>query len=191
MPVELILFPANSVLYPGGATTVQIIEPRDLSMVSDCTRNEKPFIALSHSDNTKNKDSRSFNEIGTLAYIVDFNMPSAGVLEIICRGREMARLIRYRARPDGLIIAQVEPLPLLEIFRLPRKYEVLKDVLRSYIEREGMGRYKEELEEDWDNPDWLGCRLSEILPIDRQQHYALLIMKPLERLFHIKKLLKK
>jgi Lon protease-like protein len=191
MLTELTLFPVNSVLYPGGLLTLRIIEPRHISMVSDCTRNEKPFIAASLIENTEDTSSTPFNEIGTLAYIVDFDMPSAGILEISCRGRETADIIRYRTDPSGLIIAQVEKLPSIKVFALPRKYQVLKDVLKSYTEREGMKRYKQELEEDWDNPDWLGYRLSEILPIGRQQHYELLIMEPLERLFQIKKLLKK
>ena len=196
MPIELTLFPANSVLYPGGLMTAQVIEPRDLSMVSDCSRNEKPFFMVSLIDNAEYTDSTLFNEIGTneigtLAYIIDFDMPSTGILEISCRGRERASLIDYRTRANGLIIAHVEQFPAVKKLKLPRKYQVLQDVLKSYTERSGMERYREELEEDWDNPDWLGCRLSEILPIDRQQHYELLIMQPLERLFHIKKLLKK
>jgi Lon protease-like protein len=191
MLTELTLFPVNSVLYPGGLLTLRVIEPRHISMVSDCTRNKKPFIVASLIENTKDTGSASFNKIGTLAYIVDFDMSSMGILEIRCRGRETADIIRYRTEPGGLIIAQVKKLPLMKAFALPRKYQVLKDVLKSYTEREGMRRYKQELEEDWDNPDWLGYRLSEILPIDRQQHYELLIMKPLERLCQIKKLLKK
>jgi Lon protease-like protein len=191
MPTELTLFPVNSVLYPNGFLTVPIIKPHELAMVSDCSRNEKPFIVVSRIDKTENTDSTPFNEIGTLAYIINFDMPSLGILEISCRGRETAKIIRYKTRADGLIMAQIEPFSSIENLKLPRKYQVLQDVLRSYTERDGMKRYKEELEEDWDNPDWLGCRLSEILPVDRQQHYELLIMEPIERLFQIKKLLKK
>ncbi|HFC92137.1 MAG TPA: hypothetical protein ENJ51_04920 [Leucothrix mucor] len=191
MPTELTLFPVNSVLYPNGLMTVRIIKPHELSMVSDCSRNEKAFMMASRIDKAENTDSTPFNEIGTLAYIVDFDMPSSGILEISCRGLERAKITCYKTRADGLIITQIERLPSIKYFKLPRKYQVLQEVLRSYTERDGMQRYKEELEEDWDNPDWLGCRLSEILPVSRQQHYELLVMEPLERLFQIKKLLKK
>ncbi|MCK5811252.1 MAG: LON peptidase substrate-binding domain-containing protein [Cocleimonas sp.] len=191
MLTELTLFPVNSVLYPNGLMTIKVIKPCDLLMVSDCTRHEKPFVVVSRIDQTENINSTPFNDIGTLAYMVDFDMPRSGILEMRCRGRAMVNIRRYKTRTDSLIIAQIESLPAIETFKLPKKYQVLQEVLRSYIAREGMSRYKEELEEDWDNPDWLGCRLSEILPVDRQQHYKLLIMEPLERLFQIKKLLKK
>jgi Lon protease-like protein len=160
-------------------------------MVSDCTRHDKPFVVVSRIDKTENRDSTLFNDIGTLAYMVDFDVPHLGILEMRCRGREMANIIRYKTRTNNLMIAQIKRLPPIETLKLPKKYQVLQEVLQSYIAREGMSRYKAELEEDWDNPDWLGCRLSEILPVDRQQHYQLLIMEPLERLFQIKKLLKK
>ena len=191
MVTELTLFPVKSVLYPNGLMTIKIIRPCDFSMVSDCTRHDKPFVMVSRIDKTENIDTMPFNNIGTLAYMVDFNMPRLGVLEMSCRGREKVNITTYKIHSDDLITAQIEQLPPVERFKLPRKYQMLQQVLRNYIAREGMSRYKEELEEDWDNPDWLGCRLSEILPVDREQHYKLLIMDPLERLFHIKKLLKK
>ncbi len=191
MPTELTLFPANSILYPNGLMTITVIKPCDLSMISDCSRNDKEFIMASRMDKTENTNSMPFNEIGTLAYIVDFDMPSSGILEISCRGQERAKITRHKTRADGLIMAQIERFTPRKALKLPRKCQVLQEVLRNYIERDGMQRYKEELEEDWDNPDWLGCRLSEILPVSRQQHYELLIMEPLERLFQIKKLLKK
>lgn len=190
MPHELALFPVRSVLYSGGVFSSQIIEPRYQSMVSDCSRNKKPFIAASFIKHPKNENVATFNEIGTLAHIIDFDRDDSTVLNIICRGGETVRLIDSRTQKDGLMLGQIEKLPSITRCKLPRKYTILRAILKNYILRDGAKKYAHYLEEDWENPDWLSCRLSEILPIDRQQHYELLIMEPLERLSHIKQCLK-
>jgi Lon protease-like protein len=190
MPHELALFPVPNVLYSGGVFSSRIIEPRYQSMVSDCFRNDKPFIAASFIKHSKNENIATFNEIGTLATIIDFDRDDSTLLEIICRGSETVHLIHYRTQKDGLMLAQIEKLPLITRCKLPRKYIILRTILKNYIIRDGAKKYAHYLEEDWENPDWLGCRLSEILPIDRQQHYELFIMEPLERLSHIKQFLK-
>jgi Lon protease-like protein len=190
MPQELTLLPIPSVLYSGGVFTLRIIEPRYHSMVSDCFRNKKPFIVASSVKYSKNQTFASFNEIGTLAHIIDFDSDKATLLKIICRGSEKVRIIQYQTKKNGLILAEIEKLPSVTQHKLPKKYHILSTILKNYMMRDGAENYAKYLEEEWDNLDWLSCRLSEILPIDRQQHYELFIMEPLERLRHIKQFLK-
>ncbi len=190
MPVELILFPLNNVLYPEGILSLQILEPWHLSMVSHCCREQKPFVALSLKETDNNDQLTLFNQIGTLATIINFDMPSTNLLKIKCRGKEKARIINHQTQENGLIIAQIKSLPPPPVMEIPVQYQFLIHILENHLQRDGMQKYIQHLEEDWDNPEWLGCRLSELLPINQQQHYELLIMQPLERLKKLKDIMK-
>ncbi len=190
MPVELILFPLNNVLYPEGILSLQILEPRHLSMVSHCCREQKPFVAISLRETNNSDKLALFNPIGTLATIINFDMPSTNLLKIKCRGKEKAKIISHQTQENGLIIAQIKSLPPPSATEIPAKYHFLIHILEHHLQRDGMEKYRQHLEEDWDNSDWLGCRLSELLPISQQQHYALLIMEPLERLEKLKEIMK-
>jgi Lon protease-like protein len=87
-------------------------------------------------------------------------------------------------------IAKIEPFPSVKVKKLPEKYEVLSHILKHHLQRDGMEKYTQYLEEDWDNADWISCRLSELLPINQQQHYELFILEPVERLCQLKKMMK-
>ncbi len=190
MPIELTLFPLNNVLYPDGILSLKILEPRHLSMVSHCCRQQKPFVAISLKETNNTDKLELFNQIGTLATIINFDMPSTSLLEIKCRGKEKAKIISHQMQENGLIIGQIKSLPLPSVMEIPFKYQHLVNILENHLQRDGMEKYTQYLKEDWNNPDWLGCRLSELLPIKQQQHYDLFIMEPLERLEKLKGIMK-
>ena len=190
MSTELTLFPLNNVLYPEGRLSLRILEPRHLSMVSDCFRQQKPFIAASLKQNNQKDCAELFNKIGTITQIINFDMPSTGILEIICRGEGKARIISCQIQENKSPIAQIDPFPIAKKNKLPEKYQVLSRILKHHLQREGMEKYTQYLEEDWENSDWISCRLSELLPINQQQHYELFILEPVERLCQLKKIMK-
>ncbi|MCK5813075.1 MAG: LON peptidase substrate-binding domain-containing protein [Cocleimonas sp.] len=190
MSTELTLFPLNNVLYPGGRLSLRILEPRHLSMVSHCLRQQKPFIATSLKENNDTECAELFNKIGTVAQIINFDMPSTGILEITCRGQGKARIINYQAQKNKLTIGQIEQLPITNIKKLPEEYQVLSNILKNHLQRDGMEKYACYLEEDWGNSDWVSCRLSELLTINQQQHYELFMLEPLQRLCQLKEMMK-
>ncbi len=187
---DLILFPSNSVLYPQGILSPHILEPQHLLMVSDCCRQQQPFVSISFKENYKANANYPFNKIGTLAYIINFDMPVTTILEINCRGRQKAFIHSSRMQKNGLLRGEVEILPSPPFQKTPQEYQVLAKILKKHIQRDGMEKYTRYLQEDWENADWLGCRVGELLPIDQQLHYELFIMEPLERLESLRKIMK-
>lgn len=186
---ELALFPLNNVLFPSGILSLKIFEPRYLSMVSDCLRNDKPFLTVLIKEGQETGNAAAFHKRGTLAKIINFDQHSNGLLEISCRGLTMAEVINYRVQKDQLIIGQVEQHPSPEKSLLPLQYNNLIHFLKGLINRDGMDKYRQYLEEDWNNSEWVSCRLSEVLPLPQHQHYELLMMQPLERLELLNKIM--
>ena len=189
MQRELSLFPLNNVLYPGGVLSLQIFEPRYLSMVSDCLSHNKPFVVVLISEGQEMGKTAKFNKIGTLATIKDFNQNKNGLLEIVCRGQALVRILDYKINQNELIVGQVEEIHSIENVEFLAKYQILSDFLKAMIQREGMRRYRDSLEEDWDNPEWLSYRLSEILPLSQEQHYQLLTISTHGRFKILKKIM--
>ena len=130
-----------------------------------------------------------FNKIGTLATIKDFNQNKNGLLEIVCRGQALVRILDYKINQNELIVGQVEEIHSIENVEFLVEYQILSDFLKAMIQREGMRRYRDSLEEDWDNPEWLSYRLSEILPLSQEQHYQLLTISTHGRFKILKKIM--
>ncbi|HIO92131.1 MAG TPA: hypothetical protein EYG68_04710 [Leucothrix mucor] len=189
MPRDLSIFPLNSVLYPEGTLLLQIFEPRYLSMVSDCLCNDKPFVVTLIEEGEESGVAASFREIGTLASINDFNQNNKGLLEISCQGKSLVHIVNHQVCKDELIVGQIEELPIFQEMKLPPEYPIFLNFFKNIVNREGMAKYQDSLKEDWDNPEWLSSRLSEILPLSQSQHYELLIAEPLERFCMLKQIM--
>lgn len=189
MLTDLTLFSLNGVLYPNGILSLRILEPRHLSMVSHCCRQQKPFVAVSLKNNNNNDYFETLNNVGTLANIINFDMPSNNILEIKCRGKEKVKIINHAIQKNGLLLGKVKPLPVFQNEKIPAEYQILIKILKTHIQRDGMEKYTHYLKEDWKNADWVGCRLSELLPIEQQQHYELFMMQPLNRLKKLKEIM--
>ena len=80
---KLPVFPLGLVVLPGTIQTLQIFEPRYLSMVKSCLSSDSGFvITLSKS----NQSGESFMSQGTFVEIIDFNQLPNGLLGITVRG---------------------------------------------------------------------------------------------------------
>jgi Lon protease-like protein len=122
-----------------------------------------------------------FHAHGTLASIIDFDQLENGMLGITCRGSQRIHVLSHEVQTDQLIVAQVELLE--ETPRsLPQQYSLMQDFLRELLDREEALSYRQRLIEDWDNSDWIGYRLAELLPLTLSSQQALLEMDTLQRL---------
>ena len=70
---KLPVFPLGLVVLPGTIQTLQIFEPRYLSMVKDCMNSESGFVITLSNDNVSGE---SFMSQGTFVDIIDFNIIS-------------------------------------------------------------------------------------------------------------------
>ena len=185
--MQIPLFPLNTVLFPGGPLPLRIFEPRYLTMVSDCVRNDSPFGVLLIRDGAET-GSATTHEVGTLAKITDWYQGSDGLLGVTAVGMQRFRVISSFREANGLNIGSVEILPDEPSIPLPEKYMAMPDILGGVLD--DLGRLYESLERHMDDASWVTSRFVEILPIDLEQKQRCLESSdPVERLRIVQDLL--
>ena len=175
------LFPLNAVLFPGARLPLRIFEPRYLSMIGSCMKRGEGFGAMLIQSGQEAGKAADFHSQGTSAKIIDFDQLDHGMLGITCYGEQRIHVLSHETQADQLIIAQVE---LLENHTrsLPQHYSPLQQFLRKLLDQEEAQAYREGLSENWDEANWIGYRLAELLPLTLSSKQSLLEMDTLQRL---------
>lgn len=184
--VELPLFPLNTVLFPRGPLPLRIFEPRYVDMVRRCMREESCFGVVLVQGGGETGPVAGVAAVGTSARIVDFNLLKDGLLGITCRGERRFRLLRRWRLDDGLNMGEVEWLDPAAAAAgaataVPPEHRHLADLLRRVLPE--LGEVYAGIEPRFEDADWVGARLVEILPIGLADKQACLEMDdPIERL---------
>lgn len=183
---EIPLFPLSTVLFPRGPLPLRIFEPRYVDMVKRCMRESSCFGVVLIREGGETGPVAGFCEIGTTARIVDFNLLPDGLLGISCRGERRFRVLRAWRQEDGLNLGEVQWIdppassanPALT---LPEEYRHLAELLRRVLPE--LGDIYEGIEPRFEDADWVGSRLVEILPISLgDKQVCLELQDPLRRL---------
>lgn len=166
------LFPLHTVLFPGGVLPLRIFEPRYLDMVSDCLRNDHGFgICLIRSGHEVGRAS-DCHEVGTLARIQDWDNTPEGLLAITVRGECRFRVLEREVRADQLTMARLELLEEPPPQPLPVEFAPLARLLERLLD--DLDPPYKTLPRALDDTDWVGARLTELLPLDPQEKQLLL-----------------
>jgi hypothetical protein len=116
---SLPLFPLGTVLYPGGTLPLRIFEVRYLDMIGKCHKTGAPFgvVTLTQGAEVRKPDAgapggdgfvqEAFHAVGTLANIIEFSVPQAGLMVIRCTGMQRFRVTRHEKLKHGLWVADV------------------------------------------------------------------------------------
>jgi len=178
---HLPLFPLHTVLFPGGPLPLRIFEPRYLEMVSRCLRTDTGFgVALIRHGREVGEVALT-HEVGTVARIVDWHQRHDGLLGVSSRGEARFRILSTEVQPNQLTVARVELWPEAAHLALPNRHLPLADLLRRLLDQ--AGHLYADVPRRFGDADWVGCRLSELLPLENGRKQALLEMDdPLERL---------
>ncbi len=185
--MQVPLFPLNTVLFPGGPLPLRIFEPRYLSMVSHCMRNDSPFGVLLIREGQEAGSATTHN-IGTLARISDWYQGSDGLLGITAIGEERFRLLSTTRQDDGMVIGDVQLLQNEPSLPLPDEHQEMASILAGVLE--DLGRLYESLDKHFDDASWVTSRFVEILPIDLEEKQRCLEQSdPIERLRIVRDLL--
>lgn len=183
---EIPIFPLNTVLFPGGVLPLKIFEQRYLEMTKTCLKDNAPFGACLIREGSEVGTPAVPESIGCLAAIVEWEMPQLGMFHLLARGRERFRIVQTRTAANGLISADVEPLPAAT--PPPQVDATCRRLLESIIGKVGAERFPAPIE--LDDADWVAFRLAEILPIDLAQKQALLEMDDaMERFARLRRML--
>lgn len=180
-PVEIPIFPLNTVLFPGGVLGLKIFEQRYLDMAAACLREAAPFGVCLIMEGGEVGAPAVPHEIGTLATIATADMPELGILNVSVRGGAKYRLRERRVEADGLLRAFVEPLPVGAPQPVPERHAALVDLLRQVAADVGPERMPHPYA--YEDAGWVGHRLAELMPVQLLAKQKLLELDdPLVRL---------
>lgn len=182
------IFPLNTVLFPGGILPLKIFEQRYLDMAAACMKENTPFgICLIASGNETGAAAEP-HPFGTLATIANWEMEQLGILMITAQGGRRFRIIDSAPGPGNLLEGTVELLPETVAAALPPERERLLPLLRRIVDDLGNERIPEP--HRYDDAEWVGYRITEVLPIQNLAKQKLLELEdPLARLELLEKFL--
>jgi len=180
--VAVPLFPLNTVLFPDGALSLRIFEPRYLSMVSECMKRDQPFgVCLIRQGSEVGKAAEP-ETTGTLATITDWDTLPGGLLGITAIGGRRFHVLERKVTAEQLLRARIELLQEEPAMPVPAESAMLVEVLRRIMEAAQLAAD----ERRFDQADWVTWRLSELLPLTNEQRQQLLETdSAIERLYRL------
>lgn len=177
------LFPLRTVLFPDGVLPLRVFETRYVDMVRERMKRDAPFGIVAIRAGAEVGKAADPYSVGTLAHIVEWDMPELGVLQLQTRGGERFRVLETRVQPSQLIEGRIEMLPESVSAIDPDALKVCAQVL-SVVIGDLLDQAREEVGEDFINPfpephqldsaGWVANRWSEMLPISLEQKQSLL-----------------
>ena len=165
-PRSLPLFPLRTVLFPGGILPVKIFEPRYVDMATACIKDGSSFgvCLLTQGEEVAPPGSpQAFAAIGTEARIARFDMPSQGILHVVCEGGARFKVQRHDVQRDNLAVGEVTALPAEAPVALAEDYAPLVKLLEAIATRIGPDNFP--AERRYDDGSWVSYRLVELLPL--------------------------
>lgn len=177
------LFPLRTVLFPDGVLPLRVFETRYVDMVRERMKSEAPFGVVSIRSGDEVGNAAEPYAIGTLAHIVEWDMPELGVLLLETRGGERFKVLETRVQANQLMEAKIEMLAssadIVCDDALPLCGNILETVISDFMDQS-----REQADAAFVNPfpkphvlnspGWVANRWSEMLPISIEQKQALL-----------------
>lgn len=160
---EIALFPLGSVLFPEGLMPLRIFEQRYMDMAKSCLRHEQPFGICLIADGHEVGVPATPYMMGTLARIVEWDMPQLGMLHVVVKG-ERSFVIRERwTEGSGLQKALITLVPEEAPQVLPHTHARLVPLLKRIFSEQGKNAYPQP--HRLDDAVWLAWRFCELMPV--------------------------
>lgn len=186
--MDIPLFPLNTVLFPGGIQPLKIFEQRYLDMAAACLKEERPFGICLIANGNEVGAAAEPQPVGTLASIASWEMERLGILMVTAVGSRRFRILEARSGPNQLLEASVELIADTGPTPLPAERQRLLPLLRRVVKDIGPERMPEP--HRFDEAEWVGYRITEVLPIQNLAKQKLLELEdPLARLEILEKYL--
>lgn len=182
------IFPLNAVLFPGGLLPLKIFEQRYLDMAAACMKGGTPFGVCLIASGKEVGGPAEPHALGTLANIGNWEMEQLGILQITAQGGRRFRIIDSTLGSGDLREATVELLAETLPLPVPPERQRLLPLLRRIVGDVGNERIPEP--HRYDDAEWVGYRITEVLPIQNLAKQKLLELEdPLARLEVLEKFL--
>lgn len=167
---------------------MQLFEPRYIDMLTRCLKEDRGFVVVLLRDGNETASTAAFYDIGTYVRITDFQQLENGLLGITVEGVAKVSVVRSWQQEDGLNIGDLEVLLDEADSKVPGRFSELPSVLRALSQHPVIRDL--EMEVDYEDARHVGWRLTELLPLDKQEKQRLVeLQDPLERLSRLQELL--
>lgn len=180
--ITIPLFPLNTVLYPDGHLPLQVFEVRYLDMIKQCIASDSEFgiVALVEGvEVRKPEQDEKLAEVGTMARIVEWAAPMAGLLQVQCLGTSRFRIVSSERLKTGLWMAQVTLIESDQTLDIPAEQQNVANALGAFIR--DLQEKKIPAEQmplvppfRLDECGWVANRWCELLPFEASQKQLLL-----------------
>lgn len=175
------IFPLSAVLFPEGVLSLRIFEARYLDMVSSCLKQDVPFGVSMIEDGHEVGEAARCYAIGTLAKIINWDQSAGGVLQIEALGCQRFKILDSKVTCQELRTATIKILDEMPIVSVPTELFKLTVMLKKVLKKQRLDTLLDETQ--FDDANWVGCRLTEVLPVENVIRQRLLeIDDPIERL---------
>ena len=165
--MPLPLFPLRTVLYPGGVLPLRVFEQRYIELTKACLRDRTPFGVCLITEGEEVARAAAapvrFATVGTLATIDACDMPELGIFEVTATGGARFEVLSHAMRADGLVTAEVAPIPPEPAVALAAAHAPLARLLEVLANRVGPRHFP--AAHAFDDASWVGYRLAELLPL--------------------------
>lgn len=168
---SLALFPLSNPLFPEQKMTLQIFEPRYVSLVSRCMKNDEGFGVVQIREGREVGRAPQVFQFGVEARIIDWEQLENGLLGITIQGCRKFTLQSTQIEKDQLMTADVTWLPEEPCRPVPDDYDGLLDLAVELREHPVVSRLN--LPEIQNSRD-LGWQLCQLLPLSLPDKVALL-----------------
>jgi uncharacterized protein len=182
------LFPLNSIVLPRGRIPLQLFEPRYIDMLTRCLKEDRGFVVVLLKEGGEAGRTAAFYDIGTYVRIIDFQQLDNGLLGITVEGESKVSVVRSWQQEDGLNVGDVECLIEEAEREVPERFSELPSVLKALFRHPVIRDLNMDI--DYGDARDVGWRLTELLPLDKQEKQKLVeLQDPLERLSRLQGLL--
>jgi len=182
------LFPLNSIVLPRGRIPLQLFEPRYIDMLTRCLKEDRGFVVVLLQEGGEAGRTAAFYDIGTYVRIIDFQQLDNGLLGITVEGESKVSVVRSWQQEDGLNVGDVECLVEEAESEVPERFGELPSVLKALFRHPVIRDLNMDI--DYGDARDVGWRLTELLPLDKQEKQKLVeLQDPLERLSRLQGLL--
>jgi Lon protease-like protein len=170
--LQIPIFPLGLVLFPGAKLLLKIFEQRYLEMTKACVRDDTAFGVCCIRHGQEVGAPAEHEQIGCSARIAEWDMPHPNMFHLICTGERVFRVLDLRIESSGLIVGTVQWLASDTDGIEANSFDVCRNALESFAKQAGESVFAGPAQ--FDDPEWVSYRLSELLPIDWQRKQTLL-----------------
>jgi Lon protease-like protein len=150
------------VLFPGGRLPLRIFEHRYMDMAKACLRDGSPFGVCAIREGKEVGAPATPHDVGTLARIIEWDMPQLGMLHVVAHGGQRFRILERRVEKSGLQLARVELIEEDRDGAVPVHCAVCARLLERLLDEHAVLFPPPH---SLDSAAWVGARLTELLPL--------------------------